>query len=220
MKARHRLRCKGLGRKRAQEDSGVAETRGLTGGSSRPRCDREEGDQGLTRAVLASSPLSHLTLGRWQVQAALLSLIQAAGTRAPQVTPRDSVDCCSLCQGPKPQAGQPTAAPGPPSTPEALSRKATKGPEGAPGPAGRPTSLPSVAGTRRLCLPKPLAAQGDPRVSILTKLFHSSAGVGPQSFPRTQHRGGAQNSPYLCYTEQTLQLQVSDDDKLHGGNKR
>lgn len=64
---------------------------------------------------MASSPLPHLTLGRWQVQAALLSLIQAAGTRAPQVTPRDSVNCCSLCQGPKPQAGQPPAAPGPPA---------------------------------------------------------------------------------------------------------
>lgn len=52
LKARHRLRCRGLGRKRAQEDSGVAEMRGLTGGSSRPRCDREEGDQGLTRGCL------------------------------------------------------------------------------------------------------------------------------------------------------------------------
>lgn len=189
---------------RAREDSGVAETRGLTGGSSRPRWDREEGDQGLTRGCLG--PLTFASPEPGALAGPGCTSEPDSGCRYPGASGHAAGQCQLLlalsgAQAPGRTAPSSSRAP---STPEAPSRK---GPEGAPGPAGRPTSaLPTVARTRRLCLPKPLAAQGDPRVSILTKPFHGSAGVGPQSFPRTQHRRGAQSSPYLCYTEQTLHL--------------
>lgn len=207
MKARHRLRCRGLGRKHAQEDSGVAETCGLTGGSSRPRWDREEGDQGLIRGCLGQLTFASPDPGALAGPGCTSE--PDSGCRYPGASGHAAGQCQLLlalsgAQAPGRTAPSSSRAP---STPEAPSRKATKGPEEAPGLSGRPTSpLPTVAGTRRLCLPKPLAAKGDPRVSILTKPFHSLAGVGPQSFPQTQHRRGAQNSPYLCYTEQTLHL--------------
>nr|XP_019602792.1 PREDICTED: uncharacterized protein LOC109455585 [Rhinolophus sinicus] len=129
MKARHRLRCRGLRRKHAQEDSGVAETRGLTGGSSRPRCDREEGDQGLTRGCLGQLTFASPDPG---------ALAGPGCTSEPDSGCRylgASGHAAGQCQLLLPLSG--AQAPGrtapsssrAPSTPEAPSRKATKGPK-------------------------------------------------------------------------------------------
>lgn len=115
MKARHRLRCRGLGRQRALEDSGVAETRGLTGGSSRPRWDREEGDQGLTRGCLGQLTFASPEPGALAGPGCTSE--PDSGCRYPGASGHAAGQCQLLLalSGAQAQAGQPPAAPGPPA---------------------------------------------------------------------------------------------------------
>lgn len=79
-----------------------------------------------------------------------------------------------------------------------------------------------MAGTRRLCSPKPLAAQGAPRVSILTKPFtarlksgHSpSRGLSIVEGHKTVRTFATQNRRFIC----KFLMMVNSAEVIRGSN--
>lgn len=204
MKARHRLRCRGLGRQHAQEDPGVAETRGLTGGSSRPRWDREEGDQGLTRGCLGQLTFASPDPGALTGPGCTSE--PDSGCRYPGASGHAAGQCQLLlalsgAQAPGRTAPSSSRAP---STPEAPSRKATKGPEGAPGPAGWPTSaLPGHGGCACQSRSQPRATRGSAsspnRFTARLESGHSpSRGLSIVEGHKAVHTFATQNRRFIC----------------------